>query len=165
MLSREWIDRLVVIEELGRLPYVLRVAGRTLPAEFVLMRVLMTLRAFAAHPQEGLAFILHPDLGWLYFDASRVVATAALERCVFAGQVKPGHFAMVESLLIKLRELKPLAVMLVVTTRAIQLIARCLIDPGMIAGLRAYATGDFRMAVQALQRALADAKCVAACTL
>lgn len=165
VLARERINRLVVIKKLGRFPHVLRMARSTFSAEFAFVRVLMTLCAFAAHPEEGFVFVLHSDLGRLHLNASRVVATVALERRMLAHQIKPGHLAMVESLLIKFCELKTLAVMLVVTTRAVQLITRRLIDSGMVARLGIHAASNFGMTVQALQRALADAKCVTAGTL
>lgn len=165
MLSRKRIHRLAVIKQLRRLPYVLRVARGALRTKFAFVRVLMTLRARAPHPQERLILILHADLCRLHGYLGRCVAAVALERGMFAHQLKPGHLPVVEALLIELGELKAFTVMFVVAAGAIQLVVRCLVDARMISRARVQPTGDFGVAIEALQRALPNAESMATSAL
>jgi hypothetical protein len=78
------------------------------------------------------------------------VAALALERTVFAHQLKPDRLGVIETLLVELGELEPLTVVLVVTPRAIQLIGGRFVNAGVIASSRGYPARDFGMAIQAL---------------
>ncbi len=134
MSPSERIRRFAVIEQLRGLPSVLRMTTGAFAAELAFVGVLMTLRAFAPHPEESLVLILYANLRRLHFDSSRIVAALARVRSVFPNQLKARHLCVVEALLIKLCELESLTVMFVVAACTVQLIVGCFINSGMVTG-------------------------------
>ena len=161
MFPRKRVNRLVVVEQLRRLPYILRMAGCAFRAKLALVRILMTLRTFTCHPQERLILVLHPDFRGLHFDAGRVVAALALQRGMFSDQFKSSHLAVVECLLVELGQLEALAVVLIVAAGAVQLIVGRFVDARMITTARVQSAGDFGVAIQAFERPLPDAESMA----